>query len=132
MNKTILKKLAQLSAITLPLSYILGVFARSLWYNPRPFVVKGIEPLIAHIPDNGFPSDHTLLLATLASIAYYFDKRYSAALWVVTLLVGLSRVFAQVHHLVDILGSIVIALVSAKIAYAIIHPLWNKQNQTNF
>ncbi|MEK7135264.1 MAG: phosphatase PAP2 family protein [Patescibacteria group bacterium] len=132
MNNPILKKLALFSALTLPLSYILGVIARSLWYNPRPFVVKGIEPLIAHIPDNGFPSDHTLLLATLASIAYYFDKKYSAALWVVTILVGLSRVFAQVHHLVDILASMVIALVSAKIAYAIIHPLWNKQKQTNF
>ena len=131
MNTSILKKLALFSALTLPLSYVLGVVARSLWYNPRPFVVKGIEPLIAHIPDNGFPSDHTLLFATLAAIAYYFDKRYSAALWIVTLIVGIHRMLGQVHHLVDILASILIALVSARVAYVIIHRLWNKQNPTN-
>ncbi len=120
MDRIFIKKLALFSALTLPLSYILGVIARSLWYNPRPFVVKGIEPLIAHVPDNGFPSDHTLLLATLAAIAYHFDKRVSAALWIATLLVGLYRVMAQVHHFVDILGSILIALVSTSLVYFVL------------
>lgn len=114
------KKLALFSAFTLPLSYILGVIARSLWYNPRPFVVKGIQPLIEHIPDNGFPSDHTLLFATLATIAYYFNKKASIVLWAITILVGIHRMLGQVHHLIDILGSIVIALISARFVHFVL------------
>lgn len=114
------KRLAIFSAIALPLSYILGLVGRSFWYNPRPFVVNNIQPLIEHIADNGFPSDHTLLLATLATITYFFDKRSSAALWAITLIVGLSRILAQVHHTADILGSIAIAILAGSIVHFVL------------
>ena len=72
------KKVLPLGVISLPLTYVLGVIARSLYFNPRPFMVSGVEPLISHAADNGFPSDHTLLLASIASlvfIAVYFVQR---------------------------------------------------------
>lgn len=96
----------------LPLSYLLAVIARKLYYNPRPFVLEGFSPLVKHIPDNGFPSDHTLLLAALAATAASLDCKWSAVLWLITIVVGGSRVLAGVHHATDILGSIAIALVA--------------------
>jgi undecaprenyl-diphosphatase len=114
------KKMAVFSALSLPLSYVLGLIARGLWFNARPFVIDGLRPLIAHAADNGFPSDHTLLLASLSSIAFAFDRRLSIALWLITAVVGAARVLSRVHHLADILGSIAIALVSAAVVYFVI------------
>lgn len=115
---------------TLPLAYLLGEVARHFFSNPRPFVVKGIEPLIHHAPDNGFPSDHALLLSSIAAIIHYFDKRYAIALWTIMLLVSISRIYANLHHVVDIAASVCIALLSAVIVYATI-AAWNKNNPTN-
>lgn len=98
-----------LAGLSLPLTYISAVLARTLWFNPRPFVIQGFEPLIPHIADNGFPSDHMLLASALAVLISFFNKQWSVALWVIALLVGLSRVGAGVHHVTDILGSILIA-----------------------
>ncbi len=101
----------------LGLSYALSLLARTLYYNPRPFIVEGFSPLLKHIPDNGFPSDHTLLLAALAASAALFDRRIAAALWIVALVVGTARVLAGIHHPIDILGSIVIVLIAKWAVY---------------
>ena len=113
-------------AIILPLTYLLGLLARELYYDPRPFVLGGFNPLIDHLPDNGFPSDHTLLTSSLAMITYFFHKKSSFWLWIMAVAVGASRVYVGVHHSIDILGSIVLALVSGYLAHVIISKLWNK------
>ena len=106
--------------ISLPLILIVSLIARELYFNPRPFVVGGFEPLIPHEPDNGFPSDHTLLTAALASVFIFFHRRASVVLWILAALVGLSRVFAGVHHLTDILGSVAIAILVSSVVYKIL------------
>ncbi|HEY4528441.1 MAG TPA: phosphatase PAP2 family protein [Candidatus Paceibacterota bacterium] len=125
------KRILVLGALSLPLSYILGVIGRMLYFNPRPFMVSGVEPLISHAADNGFPSDHTLLLASIASLVFIFNRKLAAWLWVITILVGISRVYAGVHHFIDILGSISIAIASTALVYVIIRKLWNKNNQAH-
>ncbi len=117
------KDLALRTFSILGLSYILGLIARTLYYDPRPFVVEGFQPLLQHIADNGFPSDHTLLLAAIAASAGLFDRRVAVLLWLVTLVVGISRILAGVHHSIDIIGSIVIALLAKWIVYFVFHRL---------
>lgn len=114
--------------ILLPLTYAIGLLARALYDNPRPFVVENLTPLIEHAADNGFPSDHTLLLASLASLATFFNRKLAIFLWIITLVVGASRVLAGAHHSLDILGSIIISIACAGVIYFI-----NKQkpNATN-
>lgn len=131
-NRDIRKYILRFAAISLPLSYLLALFARAMWYDPRPFVAQAITPLIPHVADNGFPSDHTLLLASLASLLSFFNPRYASFLWIITFLVGAARVLAHVHHTADIVGSVCIALISAVMAYVIIERLWNKKKQTRF
>lgn len=130
------RSILKLAIVTLSMAFILGSAARQVWFNPRPFVVEGFSPLIFHLPDNGFPSDHVLLLASLASVIFFMDRRRSWSLWLIAFLVGGARVAAGVHHMTDILGSIVIALASTALAHAIIQKLWNKninpENQTNY
>lgn len=89
-------------------SFVLSRIAGRLFDNPRPFVVGHFVPLVPHAPDNGFPSDHTLLAAWLAVVVYRLHRPTGMAFMVGAVLVGLSRVAAGVHHPIDIVGSLVI------------------------
>ena len=99
-----------ISVFTFPLSYITGVLAGHLYYNPRPFVVLHITPLVQHAADNGFPSDHALLMGTIAAVVTVFNRRLGIGLWVLAILVGTARVMAAVHHPLDILAAFLIAI----------------------
>jgi membrane-associated phospholipid phosphatase len=48
------------------------------------------------------------------------------AFWVLALVVGLARVYAGVHHVLDITGSLVIAAVALGI-YLLARMLWEKR-----
>lgn len=111
------KEMVVFAIITLPIIFLLSRLAAKLYFNPRPFVVGNFLPLIAHAADNGFPSDHTLLSTAVAMIIYYFDKKIGLLLGLLALLVGLARVAAGVHHLVDIFGSMAIAVLVAVIIH---------------
>ena len=101
-----------LSVLVLPTSYLLGVLAGHLFYDPRPFVVSHTTPLFPHAPDNGFPSDHALLTGTLAALITAFSVPLGLFMWFLAFLIGASRVLAGVHHALDILGSFLIAAAS--------------------
>ena len=104
-------------ALTLPAAYIVGKLCGYLYDDPRPFVTGHFSPLIPHGADNGFPSDHVLLCASIAAILYPSNRSLSLSLWALTLLVGASRVRAGIHHPIDIVGSISIAVVVAWLVY---------------
>lgn len=101
-------------------SYGIGLLGNFLYYNPRPFVVGHFTPLIQHATDNGFPSDHTLLAATLATVGMYWNKWLGLLLWSIAILIAVARVYVGLHHLTDVIGSMVIALVAVSIWYAVV------------
>jgi undecaprenyl-diphosphatase len=97
------------------LAYIIAKVLSHFYFDPRPFVQNGIAPLIPHAADNGFPSDHTLLAAVLAATIIVFKRNVGIVLWVIALMIGSARVAAGVHHPIDIVGSIVIAIIASAI-----------------
>ena len=104
------KEFALLALGGLALTFVIGKGLGLLWYDPLPFVVGGFEPLFPHMVGNGFPSDHALFSASIAAMFWYFDKKISVALFAVALAIGEARVLAGVHHYVDIIGAVVVAL----------------------
>lgn len=102
------------------LSYALGLLGNFIYYDPRPFVVGHFTPLIAHLPDNGFPSDHTLLAATLASVGMYWNKWLGLLLWILAGIIAIARVYVGLHHPTDVIGSIIIAIVAVSIWRAVV------------
>lgn len=104
--------------IALPLAFLTGRFLSQIIDSPRPFVVENITPLIDHVADNGFPSEHTLLVVTVALLVYTEHRALGILLAVIAILVGLARIVANVHHGIDVVGSIVIAFVSVMLAHA--------------
>lgn len=123
------KRIFKFGVVSLPLTYIFGLIARVLYYNPRPFMVSGVEPLIEHAPDNGFPSDHVLLVSALAVLVTAFDRRLGALAWVIALLVAVSRVYTGVHHALDVVASILISILVGGVLYYFLNN--RKQNATN-
>lgn len=102
------------------LALILAYVGGLLISDPRPFVVEKIQPLLPHAADNGFPSDHTLFSAFVACVIYAYNKKLGIALFVLAIIVGLARVLAHVHHSLDIVGSLVIAVMSVLISHFVL------------
>ncbi len=106
------KKMLKVGVIGAALTFLLSRLAGWIYFDPRPFVAQHFTPLIAHAADNGFPSDHALLGFTLASIVFFFHRRFGIALAILTLLISAARVSAGIHTWLDILGSFVISILS--------------------
>ena len=118
------KDIVKVSILAFPIAFI---FTKLLGYvinDPRPFVVEHIQPLIAHAADNGFPSDHTVLTMTIAVIIFSFNKRFGVILAFISVIIGISRVLAKVHHPIDIISGIGVAIVSVVFGWCILKK-WN-------
>ncbi len=126
MQKALFFSLFKLSMISLPLVLLVAKICSHLIFDPRPFVVEHVKPLIPHIADNGFPSDHMLLTMALASVIYLYNRKLGIILAVMAILVGSARVLAKVHHVEDIIGSAVIAVGVIGIVYFLGKKFYNK------
>jgi len=93
------------------ISVIVGQAIAYFYFDPRPFVTGHFQPLIPHVADNGFPSDHTLLSAVIAATLTTVSVPVGIILWVITGIVAVARVSAGLHHPIDVIGSICIAAV---------------------
>lgn len=111
------KSMVVCGAIVAPVAYAISRISSFFYYDPRPFVVGHFTPLIAHAADNGFPSDHVLLTGAVAMIVWFYNKKWSAALWALALLIGWARVYVGVHHATDIVGSIVMVIAAGALYY---------------
>lgn len=107
------KRFVLLSFLAFALAFVIAIIARNFFFNPRPFVVDNFKPLVPHEADNGFPSDHSLLVGAIASVVLVYKRQIGLVLAILALAVGISRVLAGVHHPIDILGSFIIAALSA-------------------
>lgn len=108
-----------ISLVSFPFSLITAKILSHFIYDPRPFVLEHIKPLIAHAADNGFPSDHTLLTMTIAAIVFIYHRKLGLLLAIIALCIGTTRVLARFHHAQDILGSTIIAFIATYGAYFI-------------
>ncbi len=101
------------------LSLAFAFLLHGIVQDPRPFVVQGTTPLIPSSADNGFPSDHTLLLSATAAITMIANPWAGMVGLLLAVGVGLARVYAGVHHMLDIVGSLfIVGFVSA--AYLVV------------
>ena len=108
-------------------AFLLSLVANRFIQDPRPFIVGGFKPLIHSSTDNGFPSDHTLLLAATAAITMVASRRAGLLGLVGAILVGLARVYVGVHHLADIIGSLVIVAIASLVYLGIVH-VWKTRS----
>jgi undecaprenyl-diphosphatase len=104
------------------IAFGLGLVLERTLGRPRPFVELGFTPLIAHVADSSFPSDHMLTGVALIGPLLWTLPEVGWSLLVWALFVGLTRVAAGLHHPSDILGSVVLALALDALVWVLVMP----------
>lgn len=103
------------------LALLLNVLLSHIWFRPRPFTVfeKGtFTQLIAHAPDASFPSDHASGSFGFAAGSWGKQQKWiSYPFTGIAILVMFARVFVGVHYPTDVLGGLIVGVVSAKIMW---------------
>ncbi|MGB9552950.1 MAG: phosphatase PAP2 family protein [bacterium] len=85
---------------------------RLFYHRLRPFVAMGLPHLLS---DNSysFPSGHTIFLFALATGVYLFKPKLGIFLYCSGFLIGLARVSGGVHYPSDILGGMILGILTS-------------------
>lgn len=98
-------------------AWILTEGLKHLFPTLRPFMSDGRGVLTLTTPDDGsFPSTHTAVAFGLAVGMFQHNKKWGSLYLISAILIGISRVLANVHYPVDILGGALIGTLVAVIA----------------
>ncbi|MDO8664068.1 MAG: phosphatase PAP2 family protein [Candidatus Liptonbacteria bacterium] len=92
---------------------------RFFYYSPRPFEALHFQSLI---PESGssIPSGHAAFFFALATIIYFYNRRWGIWYFVLSLLIGLARIFAGVHWPSDIIAGVVVGILSGLFVHALL------------
>jgi undecaprenyl-diphosphatase len=115
---------------------------KPLFARPRPYVYFADNPLFmswyefagAHVEsDKSFPSGHTTAAFELGVAAFLaLNKKYSWVFPVVSVLVGLSRIYLMVHYVTDVLGGVCVGVFAGIMGYLIMKAIIKKTENTKF
>lgn len=88
------------------------------WYEPRPFMAGVGQTWMAHVADNGFPSDHATLAWSLGLglVLTGASRRWGAAACLLGIAAGWARVYLGIHFPLDVLASAPVGLLAAAAA----------------
>jgi len=87
-----------------------------LYPTPRPYEATPISPLLRMpIPgsDASFPSGHTSAAAAFAATVFLKYKKLGIIFLILAVLIGTARVIGGVHYPIDILGGVLVGILSA-------------------
>lgn len=109
------------------LAFILsrGIITTTIHYlaqRARPFETLGFTPPFFPVTSGAMPSGHTSALFSIAFIMFTLDARWGIVYLILSLLVGLGRVFVGVHWPSDILVGILVGLASGFFVYKLLSP----------
>ena len=106
------KKAFLLAILALPITVLIIMGIHLFFIEPRPFVTFHFTPLYPFNPDASFPSRHASFMSILAFSYLYFKSKWSMLFLLLMVWVGISRVYVGVHYPIDILGGVLVGIVS--------------------
>lgn len=111
-----------IAVVNLILSFIIG----GLYYVDRPFVHHKVNLLINHTKDASFPSDHAIGTMSIALGLQKYNKAVGITLTILSLIVGISRVYVGNHYPMDVIGAYIIAIITTYIYNVILRSKMEK------
>jgi undecaprenyl-diphosphatase len=120
-------RLTVAAVIGLVLSGIFLVLASHLHTDPRPFVGHpNVHPLFHHSADNGFPSDHSVAAGLIATLILARNRIVGAVLVVFAIAIAAARVYAEVHHVQDVVAGLLFGALAALIGLYLARPIGDR------
>jgi len=92
------------------INQIIGLF----YFHSRPFMDHVGLTLLEHKAENSFPSDHTTFTLSIALILINFKntKLLGIITFIFAIWCGIARIYCGVHYPLDIIGSIIVAIIT--------------------
>lgn len=94
--------------INLLISYIIG----KIYFVPRPFVNNNVNLLYPHKLTSSFPSSHAIGVMSIALGINNKIKKFGFILILVSIIVGISRVYVGHHYPSDVIAGFIIAFLN--------------------
>ena len=105
--------------ISLLLEFLLNnLIIKNLFARIRPYeVIDGLILLVGKAPDYSFPSGHTGSAFALAVVIFMvMDRKYGIIALILASLMGFSRLYVGIHYPSDVLGGVILGVVTSVIA----------------
>ncbi|WHY88654.1 undecaprenyl-diphosphatase [Neobacillus novalis] len=104
------KKMTLYTGVSVSVTYLLCTMIKLLFYKPRPFLKHSVHllPPVPSKKDSSFPSKHSALAFTLAASVMVYHRIAGWSLWLLSILVGISRIWMGQHYPSDIIGSAIL------------------------
>ena len=89
---------------------------RFFYHRPRPFITHQVHQLI---PESAwsFPSGHSAFFFALAMAVYLYNKKWGVWFFGAAIIMNISRIIAGVHYPSDILGGLMVGMLTAYIIF---------------
>lgn len=128
------RKIGIIMSVSLVIKLLLcNLFLKNIFLRSRPFTYNpSINLLIPEPLDYSFPSGHTSASFSCIMCLYLAkDKKLFFISLIIGVLIAFSRMYLYVHFPTDIIGGIVVGIISAYLGSYIIDYLHNRSSQIN-
>lgn len=127
-----LRRLGFVVAAALIVNLLLcNVLLKPIVARTRPYDVNTLIELLVEKPfDYSFPSGHTAAAFSAVSAMFFVKNRLWIPSGVLAVLIAFSRMYLYVHYPTDILGGIIVGIVSGAVGAAIVREI-SKRREKN-
>lgn len=110
---------------------VVNIFLKNVVQRIRPYVVNEELILLGDMPgDYSFPSGHTGSAFAVAIVIFLcMPRRYGISALIVSILIALSRIYNGAHYPTDVLGAVVVAIITSVLAWKFILPIALRRRQ---
>lgn len=98
-----------------------------IYHRDRPFVAHHVIQLVQHEASASFPSNHTAAAFAVAASIWLWRRKDGWVGFVLSALLGFSRVWSGIHYPMDIIGGMIIGILIAVIINKLMSLLWLKR-----